>query len=35
MKKNSSVKTIVKQALIHSLFHATWAGIIVIWVYQF
>ena len=35
MKKNSSVKATVKQALIYSVFHATWAGIIVLWVYQF
>lgn len=35
MKKNSSVKTVVKQALIYSMFYATWMGIIVLWVHQF
>lgn len=35
MKKNSSVKAIVKQAVLYSVFHATWAGLIVLWVHQF
>ena len=35
MKKNSSVKTVLRNALIHTVFHATWAGIVVLWVYQF
>ena len=35
MKKNSSVKAVVKQAVLYSVFHATWAGIIVLWVHQF
>lgn len=35
MKKNSSVKSVIRNALIHSVFHATWAGIIVLWVHQF
>ena len=35
MKKNSSVKAVVKQAVLYFVFHATWAGIIVLWVHQF
>ena len=35
MKKNSSVKAIVKQVVFYSVFHATWAGLIVLWVHQF
>ncbi len=35
MKKNSSVKAVVKQAVLYSVFHATWAGIIVLWIHQF
>ena len=35
MKKNSSVKTVLRNALIHTVFHATWMGIVVLWVYQF
>ncbi len=35
MKKNSSVKAAVKQAVLYSMFLATWMGIVVLWVYQF
>lgn len=29
------MKTVLRNALIHTAFHATWAGIVVLWVYQF